>query len=526
MSLRAAAPAAVLASLLAVSACKTASKAAPDAGGPDAAPSAAAAVDAAPPRRDPTLRIVATGSYDLAMTPTGDGRLVVLAGSVPYEAKADGSLEPVVALDALAPVFPESESLIGYPDAWVPLDHVDGALGDGLFVGSMGVKKRYAVASGKLQAAPPLETHLVVRWRDRSIGAMGRRLVAVGAPADDAPVAELPSGITSLAVRGDGALVALSLGKPGKLLAYVLPPSWKGGDAPATFERESSRGCRLVPAFDGSVVVQCPGAKEGSTLERLEAGGFRRVFEDAPSAFGAASIGKDGALYVTDAGELAVRRCPAPRGACSKIPLAGETEGLPRIEYEAAFSDVIDPETSRNWQGLHVTTSRVATNEAQAVFARAEDDVWVVARAAGRSALLHAGSPKPLVQLPSPLDARVLVRNAKPAQPWTGHCEHVFVRLGARDADAIAKRAPEIQKALGTEPNGYEAAHQWALVEGRLHDDHVVGVVVMHRDPEAKLADMERAVERLVAAFATSPTSRPPVTCTLPVLERRVLPEP
>jgi hypothetical protein len=187
MSLRAAAPAAVLASLLAVSACRTASKAAPDAGGPDAAPSAAAAVDAAPLRRDPTLRVVAMGSYDLAITPTGDGRLEVLAGSVPYEAKADGSLDPVVALDALAPVFPESESLIGYPDAWVPFDHVDGALGDGWFVGSMGVKKRYAVASGKLQAAPPLETHLVVRWRDRSIGAMGRRLIAAGAPADEAP---------------------------------------------------------------------------------------------------------------------------------------------------------------------------------------------------------------------------------------------------------------------------------------------------------------------------------------------------
>jgi hypothetical protein len=126
--------------------------------------------------------------------------------------------------------------------------------------------------------------------------------------------------------------------------------------------------------------------------------------------------------------------------------------------------------------------------------------------------------------LPSRLDGRFLAKNAGPPQPWTGHCEQVFVRLGRADAEGIAKRVPEIEKALGAASESYDTAFHWWLVEGRLHEDHVIGIVIVHRDVEEPLDKMERAVERLVAAFSPDPVSKPPAYCTLPVLERRLHP--
>ncbi len=485
-------------------------------------------MEAGPPRRDPTLRVVAMARPEVVLQKTGDGRIVVLSGSIPFEAKADGSLEPIVPLAALAPVFPESETLMGFSEPWVGLERIDGPLSGGFFLSSIvPTKKSWSVASGKLQPTKPLGAEHLVRFHDRLLGASGRRLVWIDDADQALPLPVLPEdapAILSLEVQSDGALVVLARGRDTRLRAYLFSSTWKPGEAPALVEPEVSAGCRPVPSFDRSVVVQCP-AKDGSTLHRIDAGGFRRVFEDAPARFGSASIGEDGALYLAFEDELAVRRCPAPRGACTKIAVTSELGELTTTEYESVYTDVVERDGNRSWQGLRVsTTSFGSPAGGHAIFARSEDDVWLLARTPGRSLVLHAGASRPRVQLPSALDARVMIRNASPPQLWTGHCEHVFVRLGSRDADALAKREPEITKALGLEPTSFSGAFQWSLVEGRLHEDHVTGVVVTHRDPEEKLEAMERAVERLATAFSTSPTSRPQVTCTLPVLERKLVP--
>lgn len=123
--------------------------------------------------------------------------------------------------------------------------HARGAF---LLRGTLAGRKTVAVSGGKLEAAPP--------------------------------------GATSLVVRGDGALVALAIGRAGKMHVTVYPAAWKPGDAPQTFERDASRECRVVPAFAlyGDERCRCArprpqceaaAALDGALRARLRAGSPR-----------------------------------------------------------------------------------------------------------------------------------------------------------------------------------------------------------------------------------------------------------
>ena len=132
--------------------------------------------------------------------------------------------------------------------------------------------------------------------------------------------------------------------------------------------------------------------------------------------------------------------------------------------------------------------------------------------------LLHStdDETRARVRLPTKLDGRVMQKNTSPPQVWTGHCEQVFVRLSAGDA----KKTAEIEKALGVKSLGYDTPFHWWVVEGRLHEDKVSGVVIVRRDVEEPLEKLERATEKLVDALTPNPMSKPKVYCTLPVLDR------
>jgi hypothetical protein len=64
---------------------------------------------------------------------------------------------------------------------------------------------------------------------------------------------------------------------------------------------------------------------------------------------------------------------------------------------------------------------------------------------------------------------------------------------------------------------------RWSLVEGKLGDAAVTGIVVVRPDVEAPIASLERTAERMADKFATGPASKPAIYCTLPVLERLAL---
>jgi hypothetical protein len=542
MSLRAAAFAAVF--LVGCEGCKTSSKAGPST---DAAPSGSAStigavVDAGPVKpRDKTLVSVAEGSADVRIEPTFDGHVVVVSGSVPYEAKPNGALEPLVAVSALAPLYPDDDTFVGFLEPSMDLLWVRGDLGapGSLFLdGYAGKTKTLLLRDGKLLPAPKAwEARHVVRWRGKLLGAnfdppssMSELawLDDKSAPAPP-PIAKIPV-ITGLRVDAQGALVVLGFGSYETPRAAIFPADWKVGDPPKLVEGATKRPtCSLVPSFDASVVLHC-----SDIFLKVSAAGFERVFADAPPNVSAASIGRDGALYVALEKRMAVERCPAPEGPCTPIEVKGDMKAEMKsanetAHYELDVSDVRERKGDSDYGDRSWTTIRidpapaiVPPMTASALVARDENDVWLFVRNFRSGMLLHStdGAARERVSLPSRLDGRLMVKNAAPPQAWTGHCEQVFVRLPSEDA----KKSEDIEKALGAKPLAYDSAFHWWVVEGRLHEDKVSGVIIVRRDVEEPLSKMERATEKLVDALTPNPMSKPKVYCTLPVLDRVLYP--
>lgn len=213
------------------------------------------------------------------------------------------------------------------------------------------------------------------------------------------------------------------------------------------------------------------------------------------------------------------------------LELATDAKAVERARYLGEATEVIERDSGKYWCTLRVDVDGQAWDElpeeTEVIAARSEDDVWLLGRRGRWKALLHsrAGAYE-RASLPSWIDTRVLARNAGPPSPWTGHCDHLFVRLDgskdpARAVDVAGARArsADIRAALAvpwSEDTGFP--FWWWLVTGKLHDEDVVGVVVVRRDIEAPLAKMEQATERLVGKLAKNPMSRPQVHCTLPVL--------
>lgn len=499
----------------------------------------------APKERGRTLVAVGDGSPDVKLFPTFDGRVVVVAGSTPYEGKGNGVLEPLVTPAGLAALHPDDDTFVGFLEPSLDVLWVRGDLGPPgtLFLdGSMGKRKTFALRDGKLTATTKVvDARHVVRWRGKLLGAQSGTKMNDLEWLDDkseAPPPALPKipTITGLAVDAQGALVVLGFGPYEPPRAAIYPATWMPGTPPTIVEGVKSPSCSLVPSFDASVVLRCSdsttGFGDGAKFFRVSTAGFERVFADAPEQVSAASIGKDGALYVTSPKRIAVERCPAPRGKCTPIAVKDDLGTPPTANYEPSVSDVLerkgDDIGDRSWTTIRIEapSGKEPIVGSYSILARAEDDVWLLTRNPRRGYVLHSTDDRTRerVHLPSRLDGRFIAKNASPPQAWTGHCEQVFVRLAGSDADAIKQGVPEIEKALGAPPESYESAFHWWLVEGRLHESHAIGVVVVRRDVEEPLDKMERAIERLVTAFSPNPTSMPSAYCTLPVLERRLHP--
>jgi hypothetical protein len=536
MSLRAAAIFAVF--LAGCEGCKSSSKggAAVDAGtdaAADGSVATASSTDAGPAKPiDKSLVAVGEGSSEARLFSTFDGRIVVVSGSMPYEAKSNGALEPLVDAAALAPLYPDDDTFVGFLEPSMDIYFVHGELGEPgplLLSGFGGKRKTFTLRERKIAATTAIDARHVVRWRGRLLGAnfdpkMNElRWLDDKGEAAPPPVAKIPI-VTGLAVDAKGDLVVLGFGSYEAPRAAVFPSTWKPGDAPTVVEGTKSPSCSLVPSFDASVVLRC---SEG--LFRVSAAGFERVFPDAPANVSAASIAKDGSLFVTLQKSVAVEHCPAPRGKCLPVDVKTDFVPLDSAAYEADVSDVLERKGEfdigdRAWTTIKIelTSTKDAIGGAYGILARDESDVWVLARNYRRAVLFHASDDpqRERLRLRSRLDGRFMVKNTKEPQAWTGHCGQVFVRLGAEDA----KRSADIEKALGSKPLSYESAFHWWVVEGRLHEDKVSGVVIVRRDVEEPLEKMERATEKLVDALTPNPMSKPKVYCTLPVLERVLYP--
>ncbi len=539
--------------LLSLSACKRtpapATNAPADAGATitaaNAAPADAAAPEEPPIPTDKTLRPVAVVHGAVEAFKSADGRVFFASGPLVYEGKRDGTLVPLVEPSELTPFVPDDEVLTGYraPMAEVTRVTVDPKGTLRLFSGADA--KQYLLDAGKLRAIEGGKASArVASFDGHLLGIVTEKeTTTLAGVSEGAKVPALPAGHTAidLTSANDGSLAVLA--KDGKKMSLALFANHKY-DEPRViaFERPAlgaTTSCEFVrPALDGHLTIRCASAAwESGTVKaaylRLANDTFEKMYEGAPADVSSAAIAKDGTLFTTASNKLEVSRCPE-HGKCEKVtvekPVAKKrgTPGPEEASYTWLDTDALERDGNRYWTALRIETEKQdafdysATTEI--VAAKSETDVWMTARYANQTVLFHTNPERERVRLPSRVDARVMVRNTKAPQPWTGHCDAVFVRV---DPDVIDKRKKEVQPMLGfaaSEDDYYGPPFGFEIVEGRLHDAKVTGVLVHRNDVEANLATMEAAVDRLVNKLAVNPMNRPTVTCTLPVLTAKIGP--
>gem|GEM_PF-5296538 len=443
-----------------------------DAGSTDGSSNDARAVivDAGPPDR--TMRVVARAPWaPFDVGASDDGRLFFPSGGLVYEARADGALDLVG----------------GNPGIYAPVVSPNG---DEALVGYLDLPR---IA----------------------------RVVPNG------------SGVDVRFATVDGGGFRIEGGALKLLDAAAAPPPYTGASQDLPSRPPGEERCARVRSFDGRTYARCHAPKmAGGTLYVLDGGTWSKTF-GAASGYGRGSVSSDGALYALAPNGREAVRC-APGGPCT--PLTVEPHDDVRgPSYGSSVTEVVR-EDGQPWQTLLLRHDARASHERVhfgEVIARSPDDVWIVGSDPGGRVVFHSGPRRAVQELPSEIDARVLVQNAKPPVLWVGHCEQVFVRLaGTRELDAgaaadastpasaVKARLPQIKKALARAPSAAAGIEPfaWTLVEGRLHDEHVAAVVVFRSDVEAKLEHLERAVTKLVDELASNPMDRPRVTCTLPVL--------
>ncbi len=481
------------------------------------------------PSDDGTLRLVATrrGYTADALNETSvdaQGTLRVVAGGIVFEAR-DGTLVPVAPMAAYAATMPaDTVPLMGLEGNDTPVlsavNDPDGGLrvfdGNRSFaVRPDGLAAPRKERTGDLPIAPFRGGLLTMQWRSN-----GYQLFWNGSPATRTMRAKSDRRGTqrydAFTILRDGTLVALG-SEPPSVTIWRPDAAFDAGEI-ATLDAPdaSSLLCALASAFDGHAYVCCRQfPDEGGQLHRVDGGRFERLFASVEVRCRTTpSIDREGALYhVIDSPDGdRVERCPRA-GECEplRVELPDATLRVPH--YWLGFDQIRDEHGSR-WLSLAIDASKPEGKISVAsIYARDRFDVWLFAP----EAVFHTGVPAAArVDLPTRTDARVLVRNDRPPEKWTGHCDHVFVSLGtAADASRVLLRKGRIVEALG---GPYAPPAAWRAVTGRLYDRDVVGVVAWRGEPQWSREAMEGAIEKLVASFTDDPMATPDVHCTLPVL--------
>jgi hypothetical protein len=467
--------------------------------------------------------VVAEGPPGIRIDMTSDGRIVVVDGPTLYEAKPDGSLDPILPPSELAKLLPDDDIVVGYPKNH-EVANVFGALGGMLAMKAYGPAsfgEVFTYSSGKLSALPD-RYMLEAVHRDHPLGWDPIEGTLVWVDGASLPVPRAPDDVQidwgSVTEGPRGQLLAFAGVADNRQLVVWTPESEVARVIP--FPKDESR-CTLVPSFAQRIVMVCT-----MKAHMLEGDRFVTSYGGTePYPTPKASQDVTGALHFVS--DERVFRCPA-EGKCTM------REMPKRNTTKAAWYTQLGTEFAREDLGTTYHTLVVEADPGDAkrfeilqLLARGPNDVWLVLGGGTRAQIAHTSAPpaKPKL-LPSTTDARIALRSTRPAARWTASCDQVYVRLGS-DADAIVKRAGEIVTALERpKPAGDQVdVARWALVEGTIDGERGVGVVLARRTPIDKIALIDSAVRKLVKAFATGPANEPSVYCSLPILERVLLSE-
>ncbi|MBX3187605.1 MAG: hypothetical protein KF819_11345 [Labilithrix sp.] len=479
-------------------------------------------------------------SHRARVVPLHDGKVIVDAGIFVYDVTPDGGLR-LVGEPGMYALVRDDENLGGYDVSRYPQGRT--------FLGSTSDELRLLTSNDHGEA-------INLAW-------------AKGAWAK-APAPALPQGLTARTLRDDGPGKPVDVSLPGG----IVEASWtiaSNGDRVALGRREPSgppvsaiaragaNDAKLVaidlPIDDGRRTsceaiaswsaphVACHTIEGTSKHYVLRLDGDRWTLvkggglgEEPPPSKLEAAVGPDGSLWFSFADDKITRLTRHGKALSFELPRADAS--LTPAAYESGEEIVSQGNFEyKRWEFVAVHEQPAsAVDEVRQIVPVRDGEVLVLARERGASAhvLIHLRKPSgDIGALPDPIaigtdtDQRVAIQNAKPVRTWVGHCPQLFVTLekqradGSSSADRVFAREKEIAeavKALGGRDVRF--APTAAIVQGRLGDRQVGGVLLWRALPDAKEELLEKTARGLADRFAESPASPPAISCTAPVLER------
>jgi hypothetical protein len=313
----------------------------------------------------------------------------------------------------------------------------------------------------------------------------------------------------------DGRILAFGdiAGSKGTL---IIPAGKKTGTV-TRIEPEVVEYCDFPNALDGKTYLLCQarwGSNDNPMLFRLGADRWERVaVPDDVKLPPSLAIADDGALWYGDGAEI-VRRLA--NGNVERFVPAEPDASLARPSFFSYASATVAKEGSfeyRNWTETRLRPDQELghVKEIVSIVPRAGGRAWAVANDAHYKHLVFyvgAKAPEARIAIGSDTDQRNEVRNARGPRTWVGHCPQLFVSTGPRawsDVETIKKIATGGER---------------AIVEGRLGEKHVTGVLLWRSVPETKESAMEAAANALVTHYTENPVTPPEVSCTVPILDR------
>ena len=269
-----------------------------------------------------------------------------------------------------------------------------------------------------------------------------------------------------------------------------------------------SGGCKPVLTADAAAYTTC-----GDSLQRIvEVGRSEPIGVAGLSTFRAempVAVAHDGAMWFGS--DDHVRRVTAD-GHVTDLVLPVPSAELSRPGFVSAFE-------SETWQSTKLEPARPALRpKLSKIVPLTDGSVWLLAHSpspARRSIVYRhgPGEPAPIV-VGSPTDQQLEVRNAVGVRAWKASCPQAFV--AADDPKRpLASWADTVRATFDDARRHKVSAY---LVEGKLAERTVRGVVLHLSEPRADQRALARATATLVAQLGGAGGAPAEAFCSLPVV--------
>lgn len=237
------------------------------------------------------------------------------------------------------------------------------------------------------------------------------------------------------------------------------------------------------------------------------------------------AVARDGAIWFSSGDHL---RRVGPDGRTTDLPLPLPSAELSRPHFTGEYPEQMTAVYTKDkkpgsqlryWQSTRLSSPLpVRSPEVTKIVPLADGSVWFSADTDPRArhvVVYRYGPGEPAaIAVGTPFDQQVEIRNAAGLRPWKPSCPQAFV-AAADPKRSLASWSSTVKATLDEARRRKVAAH---LVEGRLGDRTVRGVLLYLTTPDADASALARATATLTTQLSGEGGGAADAFCSVPVV--------